>query len=379
MKILLITERFGDKIPTGVISKRIADELYLLGHEIAIVSSERIGNKWTNGPHVICSIRTIIPAKILLFLSNLLGLNLSSYKWRKSLYKESLKLINSFKPDVIYARSTPISVCEVAAKLRSKTGVKVMMHFTDPVPAPLEWEPNIRYRRRMIATMERILPQATSVSFGNQAMLDYQQSLQKYQFADKAFISSDPGPASSFYYKCKESRQSINLVYLGSLYGSRNPKPLLDVLEMFNMKSMKCELRIYDTNRSNTQLPNSAKFVGRTDDVKSALLDADILINLDGNDKTPVFISSKLKEYLYCGRPIISISPTNSPSRLLTDKLKTVKSVENNVEEIFSAIEYFSKKKFIESDYSERGEVIRLFTPANVASKINQELKKLME
>lgn len=379
MKILFITERFGDKIPTGVISRRIANELHTLGNNIAIISSERIGEKWAHGPHIICSTRTIIPGRILLHISNILGINLSSYKWRKKVYNESLKLINSFNPDVIYARSTPISVCQIAAKLHVKTGIKVMMHFTDPVPAPKEWDPNLSYRKRMISTMDKILPYASSISFGNQAMLKYQQSIQKYHFEFKSFISPDPGPSSSSYFKKQEKRETILLVYLGSLYGNRNPKPLFLALDQLNKKGYKCELKIYDINRSNTQLPDFARFFGRTDEVKTALLDADILINLDGDDKIPVFISSKLKEYLYCGRPIISITPANSPSRSLTNKLQTVKSVENNCDEISSAIEFFTKNIFGESDYFERYEIIKTFTPSNVTKQINEELKKLIK
>ena len=80
MRILLITERFGDKIPTGVISRMMADELHVLGNVIAVVSSEHIGEKWNFGPHVVCMSKTLIPKRVLLWVSNLIGVNLITYK-----------------------------------------------------------------------------------------------------------------------------------------------------------------------------------------------------------------------------------------------------------------------------------------------------------
>lgn len=378
MKILLITDRFGDKIPTGVISRRLCEELKDLGHEIAVVSSQRIGEKWLYGPHVICNSKTIIPARVLISLSNFFGKNLSSFMWRRRAFKASLKLIRSFKPDVIYARSTPISACEVASDLKDMTGIKVMMHFTDPVPAPIEWDPDISYRRRMIYTMNRILPKADLISFGNQAMIEYQQNLLKIDFASKSYVSPDPGPSSNLYYSKPKLKDRLVLVYLGSLYGNRNPQPLFDSITELNKEGKRVELKIYDINRVGTIVPNNVAFVGRTDDVRSALLDADILVNLDGDDNVPVFISSKLKEYLFCGRPIISITPINSPTRLLTNALKSVTSVENNVEQIIHAIINYSEFHYDEDVFQERSKIIERFNPHNIAKEISDRLIQLI-
>ena len=374
MRILLITERFGDNIPTGVISRMMADELHLLGNEIAVVSADRIGEKWQYGPHVICKSRTLIPKRILLWVSNILGINLITYKWRRKALRESNKLIKLFAPDIIYARSTPIMVCEVAACLKKITGIPVMMHFTDPVPAPIEWDPNVGYRKRMIKTMNRILPFADSISFGNSAMSNYQQSIVNYPFLDKSFIVPDPVRTGALYDEKREKKGVFTIVYLGALYGNRNPRPLFEAMARINSNVSRCELIVYDINRTNIKAPDFVRFVGRTDDVRKALLNSDLLLNIDGDDTIPVFISSKLKEYLCCCRPILSITPEGSPSGELTDGLSTVYSVTNTCDSIEKQLLQTMSQTFPEEIFKERIPVIQSFTPQRVAGVINERM-----
>lgn len=379
MKILLLTERFDDTIPTGVISKRIADELFANGNEVAVISSDLVGKKWEHGYHIICKKIHFYSRRILKFLSDFFLVNLDSALWRYMMYGASKKMIDIFKPDIVYARSTPISVCEVAARIKKTYGIKVVMHFTDPVPAPIEWDKNLNYRKRMIMTMNKILPYADLISFGNHAMLNYQQKNQSYSFKNKAFVSPDPVPQKSLYYCPEETKKDcIILAYLGAIYGSRNPQELFNAIERFNRGTQKAILIVYDNNRTNISVPSFVQFAGRVKNVNEVLLGSNILINLDGDDKEPVFISSKLKEYLCCGRPIVSITPYNSPSRLITDQLKTVLSVKNNSEAIYDALMTFSRIKFTESDFYERKGIIESFTPKKVTEDILLEFNRLL-
>lgn len=379
MRILLITERFGDLIPTGVISERLAEELHSFGHEIAVVSSQRIGEKWQYGPHLICNTRTFIPGGILLRLSNILRRNFFTKKWQEKMYKAAYSLVNDFKPDVIYARSTPIDVCEVAARLKKESGIKTLMHFTDPMPEPIEWDSNSGFRKRMIKTMEKILPYADLISFGNEAMVRYQQSLLKYSFTHKTFISPDPGPSYKPYFKPPKDKDYIELVYMGSIYGNRNPHPMFQAVKILNDHGILCKLKIYDINRTRIEAPENVSFVGRTQDIKNALLNGDILINLDGDDKTPVFISSKIKEYFSCFRPIISITPLNSPSREITSGLKTIMNVDNNVNNIITAIKNFNSNPYKYEDFSEREDLIAKFHPTIIARELESRLQCLLK
>lgn len=380
MKILLIVDKFKGKIPTGVISYRIAEELISLGNEVIVLTADNQGEGWNNG-YIYRSKKTkhFLFPRLRLIVSNLLQVNLDSFKWRREMFKLAMHIIEKHNPDVIYARSSPISVCEIAAKLTKETGIPALMHFTDPVPAPIEWDANVLYRKRMIKTMNHILPRARKISFGNAAMLDYVQSLINYGIKNKVFISPDPVPTSTFYYTPPIRKNEVHFVYLGSLYGSRNPQPLIDALSKLNSEGMQIKLDIYDINRVGTVLPKFAHFLGRTDDVKRALLASDVMIDLDGDDKTPVFISSKIKEYLCCGRPILSITPNDSPSHQMTKSLRTVFHTINEVGEIEKAIRSVLLSSFQEPDYEERLALINKHSPKAVAEKINEELYSMIE
>lgn len=381
MKILLIVEQFGGKIPTGIISYRIAKELLALGNEVIVLTAYNQGEDWSEQDiYRNKKIKHLFPATFYLIVSNLLQINLNSLKWRKSLFKLAKGIVENRKPDVIYARSTPISVCEVAAKLSAETGIPSLLHFTDPVPAPPEWDKNALYRRRMVKTMNRILPKAVKVSFGNAAMLDYEQSIVKYPFSKKSFVSADPVSSSELYIYNEEPspKSELQFVYFGSLYGNRNPQPLFDALNMLHEDGFCFRLDIYDVNRVGTQLPDYAHFVGRTDDIKGVLLSSDILIDLDGDDKNPVFISSKIKEYLCYSRPILSITPDNSPSHEMTRTFKTVFHSRNKAENIEIAIRAILSNSFKESDYEERIPLIKVHTPMAVAQKVYKELQLIV-
>lgn len=380
MKILLIVDKFGGKIPTGVISYRIAEELIALGNEVVILTAYNQGNDWDLSEiHRNRKTKHLLPARIREFISNLTQKNVSSYRWRTNMIKLAKSVLEDYTADVIYARSTPITVCEIAAQLSYTTGIPSLMHFTDPVPAPPEWDNNVLYRRRMILTMNRILPFAKKVSFGNASMLDYEQSIVEYPFKAKAFVSTDPVPSSELFYSHPQTKEELRFVYLGSLYGSRNPQPLFDALSKIDKSGISIRLDIYDINRVNTQLPSFAHFVGRTNDVKTALLSANVLIDLDGDDKTPVFISSKIKEYLCCGRPILSITPDNSPSHQMTKGLKTVFHTCNEVESIEKVIRSIISTAFQEEDFKERNELIFKHSPKSVAKQVYEELQSMID
>ena len=146
-----------------------------------------------------------------------------------------------------------------------------------------------------------------------------------------------------------------------------------------NNKGQRCELVVYDINRTRIKAPDYVRFVGRTDDVRKALLNSDLLLNLDGDDQVPVFISSKLKEYLCCCRPILSITPEGSPSRELTEGLSTVFSVANTCVSIEKQLLEIISQTLPAEMFKERMPVIQSFTPQRVASIINERMLLLQK
>lgn len=376
MKILYLTYRFGGTIPTGVTALRVADAMYELGHDLCVISSP-LCDKWQTGRHIICNNKPIYPAVVFTKVGNLIQQDLNYIFWEWRMLHQIDRLLQSWKPDVIYARSSPSAVCYIAAKVAQKYNIPVLMHFTDPIPAPPEWHPNKRYRTRQIKLMEKILPIADKISFGNQAMLDYQHTLLKYDFTHKSFISPDPAPTKEFFYKEKQQHKELVLTFLGSFHGNRKPETLFKAIDIVNNSGVKCKLRIYDDKRG-IQAPSFIEYVGRTKDVVGAMLDSDILVDVDADDKIPVFVSSKIKDYLNCGRPILSITPNNSPSRQLFSGMKTISLCSNNPIDISTVIIQLSKTNYYQKDYIERKCIIEQFKADVVAKEIINQMVTML-
>lgn len=376
MKILAIVYKLGGVYPTGVTNKRVLDALRELGHDVYVISAPTEPISWHNDHHLECSDFPTYPSILFTKLGNLFQYNLNLFFWEKRVYREAIKKIKSFKPDYIYARSTPSVACRVASKISKASGVPLLMHFTDPIPAPIEWASNKRYRSREIKLMEKILPYAYKVSFGNEAMLRYEQSILTYDFLYKSFVSPDPSPSDTLYYRSRIKQKRIVLTFLGAFHGNRKPDKLFKAIEIVSQKGYDCCLKIYDENRLGTPCPNFVSYVGRTNDVRQALLDSDILVDVEGCDSVPVFISSKLKDYLCCCRPILAILVKDGPSYNLVNNLLTVSICSDNEEIIADRIIEIYKKEYSETMYKERIPVIEQFNPINIAKRIIDEISK---
>jgi hypothetical protein len=87
----------------------------------------------------------------------------------------------------------------------------------------------------------------------------------------------------------------------------------------------------------------------------------------------PVFISGKLKDYLCTNIPILSITPSNSPSRYLLENLKTVEVVSNDKDSIINAILKIAQTEYCEEDYKERVEIMKPFVVKNIVDEIERK------
>lgn len=378
MKILFISYAYNNNFPAGTASSRIADALAECGSDLCVISSYHVGGRFLKGKHIMCSSFPDRPSRLFVTLGRLFKREMNYYFWEKRAYTKAKKMIKEWHPDVIYARATPVAVCSVAARLAKQFHVPTIMHFTDPWPSPIEWMPQKVDRQIYSKWMDKILPYATLVSLGNQRMLEYQQKNVRYCFMKKAFVSPDPSPNIEFTYCPRENNSTIRLIFLGKIHGSRNPQPLFEAVKQLKREEFDIELIICEKNNGYEDNEKCIKYVGRTDNVKDVLLSSDILIDIDGDDAEPVFVSSKFKDYINYGRPILSITPNNSPIRELVNGMRTIKCVLNNTNHIVSAIKELQEMNFVESDYEERKNLIASFSPKYIAEDLLRRISILI-
>lgn len=372
--ILFITYSFGKDTPVGVGSERVVKALANRGCRIIVITSSKVVVSIPNIQFIVKKNSPRLPSNFSAKLSNIVGRELFYFAWEIKAYIAAKKQLHKNKyVDVIYTRSNPISVCPIGIRLKKKFHIPLLMHFTDPIPAPKEWCPDPKSRKRMIKQMQFLLPHADLISFGNPHMLRYEKNVMSISLPN-AFISPDPVSRGFVYLPKKtEHKETFNLLFLGNIYGNRNPSCLFEAIEQLSNYPIK--LFLYGTNNGN--FPDFVTVKDRTDDIDSVMQNMDVLVDIDGDDETPVFVSSKLKDYLSVNRPIFAISPNNSPSREILFGLHTVNISINETQHIRNILLSLMNTKYQDSDYEDRKKVLELFSADQIALEILNQINSL--
>lgn len=373
MRILFISYNIG-KTASGIVSERILIELLKQGHEVKVIveSNELIATI----PCHISVVRNIFAEgstlfriwyKLVTLFYDPFNLN---YLWRYRAYRKAKKILEDWNPDFIYCRTSPIDPCFVGIKLKKKFAIPLVSNLTDPIPAPVEYLPLGRLRNILICQSKEIVDQSDLVGMGTQQAIDYQLRLLEKDDDSLFFVSPDTVPSCDLKYVERKSSNSFRLLYLGAIYGSRNIDPLINAIKRLRNEGVEAVLEIYGGRVS---LPEKVSFVRcyePTSDIDSLISEVDVLVDLDGDDAEPVFMSSKLKQYLVYDRPILSITPENSPTSILLRDLCTANVTKNQVDSILDAIKSINAKQYLSEDYYERLSIIRRFSQEKVVKNL---------
>lgn len=376
MRILVLTYNYGDTA-SGVVTYRVVSELKRQGNEVFVITSETSikDNYVIECPNRLSDNSVIIRgAKKLyrLLTGDLLEYN---FLWRKRAYKRSLEVIEQYKIDWIYCRTTPLDSCVVGSKLKKKTNLKLLLHFTDPVPSEYsthsKWLLNI-----LIKKYGKIAEQSDLVSYGTKEMQKCQESL--FHISDgKSFVSPDAASSSEPLCLPNEKGDLKKLVYFGGFGDYRDPYPLFEAIEAMNKVGTKVILLVY-MRKPLTQkaIPSNVTFMGRTDDMKSALAEADILVDLDVINEKSVYLSSKIKDYILVNRPILAITRAESPTFNLVKGMNSFICCENEKDKIIESINAIMHKDQLDFVYEERQLLIDYFSPYRVAKEILEKMRQ---
>lgn len=366
MNILFISYSFGDDSPVGVGALRIANAMVEAGCFVYVITSTTY---LSNNPQLVIEVVSNIPrlpSRYSFVIGNALQREVNYISWEIKAKRCVGRIMQDKTIHGIYTRSTPICVCPVGIYGKNTFRVPLIMHFTDPLPAPEGWANNHLYRKRMIKQMKEYVCCADFISLGNEKMLQYQEEVLSINFSKKSFVSPDPSSQLFTFLQEKESKDRIVLLYLGNIYGNRNPDELFSAIKRFDNPN----LRVIIYGKSFSPAPSFVEFRKRTNDVLSAMKESDYLLDLDGDDERPVFISSKLKDYLSVNRPILSISPINSPTRELLNNIKTAVVSSNDCDSIYNALNVLMHKNFPNNVYQERNDLLNQFKANTIVKDI---------
>jgi hypothetical protein len=288
-----------------------------------------------------------------LFLRDLMILN-EPYSIYNTIYSRLIesKLINW--PDaIILTSSTPFSIHEVGLRIKSIYGNKWIIRMSDPfVDNP--------YNKARLAIIRRFQRQKEKKYFNSANAItvssdNYYALLRKehIDFSSKIYLiyhSMSEGATHSVNNNQSFDYGYINGVYIGNIYGKRNPYYFFKAIEADYefLRSKNVQIHFYGKVQSRYRVLVNYLGIGsiiqfhgiiKHSDVTQLLSQCDFYINLESNDNPNPFFPSKLTDYLYFNKPILNLATNDSISRRLINHEK-LSANPSNISEVKHSMRY---------------------------------------
>lgn len=377
MKILSICHHYDSTTPGGIINKKVLDSL-CTNNDVKIITAFTKNANPHNIELFVCSPVPYRPHRFFEKIGNYLVKNIDDIFWEIRAKIKIKEIFKEWKPDVIYARGVPLSPLNVGYRISKEFNIPLMIHFSDPIPAPIEWKPDKDYRLKMLNGIRPILYHADKISFVTKEMIDYEEKASDVIIKDKSVVLFNP--LSKIDNFCAPSTKKFIFLYIGSFYGNRNPDTLIDGFSEFSANHKNCELHIVGRNNHLVHYHGEhIKILPFSTNPFKLMKNANIMVDVDSNSEKEVFMSSKLLDYLSVNRIILSITPTISPARELLSNLKnTVIITSHNKKKIINALEKALSVNWSKEIFDERKEIQSNLSLSNIVKKTEQELFSIL-
>jgi glycosyltransferase involved in cell wall biosynthesis len=209
----------------------------------------------------------------------------------------------------------PIRLLRLGYKLAKLYEIPFIVHATDPLPSPVPWGEKSIYRKAVLKAIKPFYSKADLISATNPLMLDYQLNALKLQYK-KSFVLYNPTGVFKEFNSLAIKKNTF--LYLGSLYGKRNPEVLIDMFIILldtiadaKLIFVGSAISLSDYSIPRDKLKNF-KVVGWTDNPEKHIEEAEILLDYNANIENDVFIASKLTKYVGYNRKILALSGKHS-------------------------------------------------------------------
>jgi glycosyltransferase involved in cell wall biosynthesis len=241
--------------------------------------------------------------------------------WRKPAYKAACSLLESWRPDVIFASQPPATSLVVASKLSRKYGIPWVADFRDLWSDP-EYYGYLRIRRPLDRLLEkRTLSSVAGITATSKMFAD-RLSRRHSKPSAEILNGYDLDPELEAYRPEPLSPGELIITYTGrEPYGRRDPTPLFKAIGLLGEDGRRIRVRFYGPGLD--WMAEAAKRIGVGDRVeimgsvpqKEALRaqrEADVLLLLQWNDPGEAGVySGKIFEYLGARRTILSVGYTD--------------------------------------------------------------------
>lgn len=388
MKIVLICQIDNKNVATGIVAKKLIDELKNQTESIIVCNFGDFLFEDYNLNHVF-NVKASSFAKKESFVKLIFMLFKYPLHEVPSILKAYFKIketVKKFNPDItmVISHSEGLNLILLGDLLSKASNSKFYVHSTDPIPAPSNWYNNMRLHASLVKSAKRILKSIDYLSLSNKYMLDYELKLMGKSKKNNlhAFVVRNPSELLSLSSLKPSQDSKIRFLYLGNIYYKRQPDMLIKVFlklaeENPNFILQFAGIRHPILSKYNipSNLFNNIELLPYSNEPMEYLLNADVLVDFDAPFKNDVYISSKVINYLSIKKPIFSLTPENSPtSKLLESCVQT--TVVANYEEkmVYDGLLRAYNQSKQDLDFSERNSILEKY---NVKNIVNDLLKNI--
>ncbi|MFA6552480.1 MAG: glycosyltransferase [Candidatus Paceibacterota bacterium] len=266
--------------------------------------------------------------------------NIREWLYYEKAYRLAKKIIKKHDLNIVFSFSNPQASNIIGAMLKKRLGIKFVSHFCDP------WydNPYKKYTGRgglKVKTLEAfIVKWSDKIIFTNDAatklvMKKYPEEIRKRALdIPHCYDKRD-------YSEIKNNNEKFTISHIGTFYDERNPellfRALKPIIENFPALKNKFILRIiggtsayagYTDEKLNNMIEKYGiqEIVNTTPPVPykeslALMKQADFLVVIDANFKNSPFLPSKVVDYAGTGRPVVGITPNDSPTAKILKKL----------------------------------------------------------
>ncbi|MCA9729499.1 MAG: glycosyltransferase, partial [Candidatus Eisenbacteria bacterium] len=234
--------------------------------------------------------------------------------------------------DVIFASGPPFTGHWLGAKLAREHDLPLVLDFRDPWTRATFYPDRPEWAARIDRRLERsCLLQAARIVTVNEQIRDELQASAPELEADRFVVIPNGFDPADFAGIARHPSRHWTIAHVGSLFASRVPYTLLEVLERWIAEdpTVADEVRLRLVGRVCPEMIERVSrpplseiviqdgYVSHAESVQ-AMVDADVLLLLTNEGAhDPGMITGKVFEYLGAGRPILTLAESGEATRIL--------------------------------------------------------------
>lgn len=376
MKFFCIAEHVGRTAP-GIVYATILNELVKYG-EVELICPEIATESISSQIKIIPCVNGYKDRRIIKYSLKVFGNSVLDWLWAR----QELRNLKSHSFDDVDVIITFTSMWHfksllLGEKLKDFSNNKWIIYSVDAIPAPLGWSRDYVIYQRYRRFISKRINKCDALFSSNKQMLHYQISMAS-EFKGFGGVLFTPIRDNKPHLQNSTKKNNPVYLYTGGIYGPRKKEQLIDGFRLLLNEIPTAKLVFVGTSdsifRDAQDLINKGALIVHpyANDLSSFYNEATTLIDINAYFDNDVFLSSKIVNYLPLGKPIVSITGNNSPSRNIFSEDPSILHSKNDANEI---LESLRESTSIEVNMELRKQYIDMFSASSIVNKFVEDIK----